>query len=83
MLRAEDDWEAARESETGSAEKPREIEASIVFCMLDVRQRKSVKAEEEVYPLCIAGTGQASSLTHPRPAKESPVRSWGGGDGSG
>lgn len=39
MERSEDDWEAARESETGSAEKPEGIEAAVVVSwMLDAEQ---------------------------------------------
>lgn len=46
MWGSEDDWEVARESETGLAKKPGGIEASVVSWMLDAKQSKWVKAEE-------------------------------------
>lgn len=46
MWGSEDDWEVARESETGLAKKPGGIEASVVSWMLDAKQSKWVKAEK-------------------------------------
>lgn len=50
MWGSEEDWEAARESETGLAKKPGGIEASVVSWMLDAKQSKWVKAEKEGSP---------------------------------